>query len=90
MFKNWEYVVLSQVQTLSGLYLVKPIDMEKSFKPSEELRSYIDSARKKRKICWTKANLKCRNLTGTKMNIIYLKSLVLYKSNTGSRIQGIK
>ena len=49
MFKNWEYVVLSRVQTLSGLYLVKPIDMEKSFKPSEELRSYIDNARKKEK-----------------------------------------
>jgi hypothetical protein len=52
MFKNWEYVVLSQVRTLSGLYLVKPIDMEKSFKPSKELRSYIESARKKEKICW--------------------------------------
>jgi hypothetical protein len=37
------------VRTLSGLYLVKPIDMEKSFKPSEELRSYIESARKKEK-----------------------------------------
>jgi hypothetical protein len=53
MFKNWEYVVLSRMQTLSGLYLVKPIDMEKSFKPSKELRSYIESVRKKEKICWT-------------------------------------
>ena len=35
MFKYWEYVVLSQVRTLSGLFLVKPIDMEKSFKPSK-------------------------------------------------------
>ena len=34
MFKNWEYVVLSHVRTLSGLYLVEPIDMEKSFSPS--------------------------------------------------------
>jgi hypothetical protein len=49
MFKNWDYVVLSRVQTLSGLYLVKPIDTEKSFKPSDELRSYIDSARQKEK-----------------------------------------
>jgi hypothetical protein len=31
MFKNREYVVLSRVRTLSGLYLVKPIDMGKSF-----------------------------------------------------------
>jgi hypothetical protein len=28
MFKNCEYVVLSRVQTLSGLYLVKPIDIK--------------------------------------------------------------
>jgi hypothetical protein len=35
MFKNWEYVVLSRVCTLKGLYLVESINMEKSFKPSE-------------------------------------------------------
>jgi hypothetical protein len=40
--KNWEYVVLSRVRTLSGLYLVDPIDMEKSFNPSSQLRFYID------------------------------------------------
>ncbi len=38
MFRNWEYVVLSCVQTLSGLYLVKPIDIDKSFKPSDKLK----------------------------------------------------
>jgi hypothetical protein len=37
-FKNWEYVVLSRARTLSGLYLVKPIDMNKSFKPSIQLK----------------------------------------------------
>ncbi len=46
MFKNWEYVVLSRVRTLSGLYLVKPIDMDKSFKPSPQLASYMDKIRK--------------------------------------------
>ena len=46
MFKNWEYVVLSRVRTLSGLYLVKPIDMDKSFKPSPHLASYMDKIRK--------------------------------------------
>jgi hypothetical protein len=45
MFKNWEYVVLSRVRTLSGLYLIKPIDMEKAFKPSEELKKYMTHAR---------------------------------------------
>jgi hypothetical protein len=43
MFKNWEYVVLYCVQKLSGLYLVKPIDMDKSFQPSPQLTSYMDS-----------------------------------------------
>ena len=31
--------------TLSGLYLIKPIDMEKAFKPSEELKKYMTHAR---------------------------------------------
>ena len=30
MFKNLEYVLLSHVRTLSGLYLVEPLDMEQS------------------------------------------------------------
>ncbi len=47
MIKNWEYVVLSRVRTLSGLYLVEPIDMDKSIKPSSELKKYIENARRK-------------------------------------------
>ncbi len=42
-------VVLSRVRTLSGLYLVDPIDMEKSFLPSYQLRSYIDKIKQKEK-----------------------------------------
>jgi hypothetical protein len=49
MFKNWEYVVLSRVRTLSGLYLIEPIDMEKSFNPSPELGSYMERAMQKEK-----------------------------------------
>ena len=45
MFKNWEYVVLSQVCTLSGLCLVEPDEMNKSFKISTELKKYIENAR---------------------------------------------
>ncbi len=45
MIKNWEYVVLSQVHTQSGLYLVEPIDMDKLFKPSSELKKYIENTR---------------------------------------------
>jgi hypothetical protein len=45
MFKNWEYVVLSRVRTISGLFLIKPIEMAKSFKPSEELKKYMEYAR---------------------------------------------
>jgi hypothetical protein len=47
MFRNWEYVVLSRVRTLSGLYLVKPIDIDKSFEPSDELKKYIKYAKEK-------------------------------------------
>ena len=49
IFKNREYVVLSRVRTLSGLYLVDPIDIEKSFNPSSQLRSYIDKIKQKEK-----------------------------------------
>ncbi len=51
MFKNWEYVVLSCVHTLSGLYLFKPIDMDKSFKPSSELKNTLNMQNKKKQIC---------------------------------------
>jgi len=44
IFRNWEYVVLSRVRSLSGLYLFKPIDMDKSFKPSEELIRFFRRA----------------------------------------------
>jgi hypothetical protein len=44
-FKNWEYVVLSCACTLSGLYLVEPITMNKSFKPFNKLKRYIEFAR---------------------------------------------
>ncbi len=47
MLKNWEYVVLFRVRTLSGLYLVEPTDMDKSFKPLSELKKYIENARQK-------------------------------------------
>jgi hypothetical protein len=48
-FKNWEYVVLSRMRTLLGLYLLDPIDMEKLFIPSSQLRSYIDKIKEKEK-----------------------------------------
>jgi hypothetical protein len=35
---------------IKGLYLVESINMEKSFKPSEQLRSYIEYARKQETI----------------------------------------
>jgi len=36
-FSNWVYVVLSRVRTLSGLYLCKPLDLERQFKVPENL-----------------------------------------------------
>ena len=49
LFKNWEYVVLSRVGTLEGLYLFETIDLEKSFKPSLELKRYMRRATQKEK-----------------------------------------
>ena len=49
LFKNWEYVVLSRVRTLDGLYLFEPIDLEKSFKPSKEYRSFLVRAKQQEK-----------------------------------------
>ena len=49
LFKNWEYVVLSRVRTLEGLYLFEPIDLEKSFKPSREYQRYLLKAKEKEK-----------------------------------------
>jgi hypothetical protein len=48
VFKNWDYVVLSHVRTLSKLYLIEPIDMDKSFNSSPEFRSYIKKPERKR------------------------------------------
>jgi hypothetical protein len=47
LFRNWEYVVLSCVRTVSGLYLIKPININKSFRPSDELKRYIEHAKEK-------------------------------------------
>jgi len=49
LFKNWEYVVLSRVRTLNGLYLLEPIDMNKAFKPGLELSRYMGIAKSKEK-----------------------------------------
>ncbi len=35
------------MRKLSGLYLVEPIGMDKLFKPSPELKKYIENARQK-------------------------------------------
>ena len=34
---NWIYVVLSRVRTLAGLYLMKPLDLERSFNVPQNL-----------------------------------------------------
>ena len=39
------------VRTLSGLYLVDAIDLEKSFKPTQQLKSYIKYAKTQESEC---------------------------------------
>jgi hypothetical protein len=65
VFKNWEYVVLSCVRTLLGLYLFEPIDMDKPFNPSPELISYIEKARKKEKQIFEESQIAMSQITWT-------------------------
>ncbi len=66
-FKNWEYVVLSRARTLSDLYLVEPIDMNKSFKPSNELKRYIEFTRLQESNLFKKNEwMQCLQLLGSK------------------------
>lgn len=46
IFKNWEYTVLSRARSLEGLFLFQPIDMNKSFQPSQELKDYFKRAKR--------------------------------------------
>ena len=40
-FRNWEYVVLTRVQTIKGVFMIETIDMEQLFKPAEELKKIM-------------------------------------------------
>ena len=46
-FRNWEYVVLLRVRTLKSLFLFHPIDIEQSFKPTDELVQFMKRAERK-------------------------------------------
>ncbi len=48
-FPRFNGAILSRVRTLSGLYLVEPIDMDKSFNPSPQLKLYMERAMQKEK-----------------------------------------
>ena len=48
-FINWEYVVLSRVRTLEGLFLFEKLDYNHSYMPSEELSLFIRRAEKWKK-----------------------------------------
>ena len=39
-FKNWAYVVLSRVRSLSGLFLCRPLDVNQTFEVDEDLESF--------------------------------------------------
>ena len=39
-FTNWVYVVLSRVKSLNGLFLCKPISMDKEFKVDDDLIAF--------------------------------------------------
>ena len=71
LFKNWEYVVLSRVQTLEGLYLLEPISLTKSFKATQELIRYLRLARGKEKSLLTKMETpKCELTEKQKLRLL--------------------
>ena len=39
-FRNWAYVVLSRVRSLSGLFLCKPLDVNQTFEVDKDLESF--------------------------------------------------
>ena len=49
IFQNWEYVVLSRVRTMDGLFLMQPLDKEKNYAPTHELMKYMKRARRAEK-----------------------------------------
>jgi len=57
-FKNWEYVVLSRVRKLAGLYLLEAIDPEQSFKPTEEFQRYLRIIKMKEKRLYKKIEMR--------------------------------
>ena len=57
-FKNWEYVVLSRVRKLEGLYLLEAIDPEQSFQPTEEFQRYLHIIKMKEKRLYKKIEMR--------------------------------
>ena len=47
LFKNWEYVVLSRVRTLSELYLLEKINEDELFAPTEDFVKFLQRAKTK-------------------------------------------
>jgi hypothetical protein len=45
--KNWAYVVLSRVKTLSGLFLMSPIPEDIDFGPAEDYMDMMQSLRQR-------------------------------------------
>jgi hypothetical protein len=39
--KNWEYTVLSRVKTREGLFLLEPLDPNKTYGPTEQFRRFV-------------------------------------------------
>ena len=65
-FRNWEYVVLSRVRTRKGLFLFHPIDMEQSFKPTDELVHFMKRAERMESTLLQKRHNATRHWISTK------------------------
>jgi len=45
--KNWEYTVLSRVKTRKGLFLLEPLDPNKTYGPNDQFRRFIERLKRK-------------------------------------------
>jgi hypothetical protein len=39
--KNWEHTVLSRIKTREGLFLLEPVDPNKTYGPTEQFRRFV-------------------------------------------------
>ena len=69
--RNLEYVMLSRVWTIKGLFLFRPINMEQPFKPTKELIQFMNWAERTENTLLQKRQVLGRKWSSTWQSRIY-------------------